>query len=88
MLGSSLADLRHRQCPVCAKEAGFRPCQRCKPNLPSLAEQNAAKITVELPENSVHGWLNVSRKKWPFRTEPVDDDKFRLGASGSQHSPD
>ena len=27
-----------------AEQAGFRPCKRCKPNQPSLAEQNAAII--------------------------------------------
>lgn len=28
-----------------AERAGFRPCKRCKPDQPSLAETNAAKIT-------------------------------------------
>jgi AraC family transcriptional regulator, regulatory protein of adaptative response / methylated-DNA-[protein]-cysteine methyltransferase len=28
-----------------AERAGFRPCQRCKPDGPSLAEQHAAKVT-------------------------------------------
>jgi len=28
-----------------AERAGFRPCKRCKPDQPSLAERNAAKIT-------------------------------------------
>jgi AraC family transcriptional regulator, regulatory protein of adaptative response / methylated-DNA-[protein]-cysteine methyltransferase len=28
-----------------AEQAGFRPCKRCKPNQPSLVEQNAAKVT-------------------------------------------
>ena len=28
-----------------AEQAGFRPCKRCKPNLPSLAEQRTAKVT-------------------------------------------
>src|SRR5215217_812655 len=28
-----------------AVKAGFRPCKRCKPKQPSLAEQNAAKVT-------------------------------------------
>jgi AraC family transcriptional regulator of adaptative response/methylated-DNA-[protein]-cysteine methyltransferase len=27
-----------------AEQAGFRPCRRCKPNQPTLAEQQAAKI--------------------------------------------
>jgi AraC family transcriptional regulator of adaptative response/methylated-DNA-[protein]-cysteine methyltransferase len=27
-----------------AEKAGFRPCKRCKPNEPSLAEQNGARI--------------------------------------------
>jgi AraC family transcriptional regulator of adaptative response/methylated-DNA-[protein]-cysteine methyltransferase len=27
-----------------AEKAGFRPCKRCKPNEPSLAEQNTARI--------------------------------------------
>src|ERR1700733_9717218 len=27
-----------------AEQAGFRPCKRCKPNQPSLREQNARKI--------------------------------------------
>lgn len=27
-----------------AEQAGFRPCQRCKPNQPPLAEQHAAKV--------------------------------------------
>ncbi|HEY6281732.1 MAG TPA: bifunctional DNA-binding transcriptional regulator/O6-methylguanine-DNA methyltransferase Ada [Burkholderiales bacterium] len=27
-----------------AERAGFRPCKRCKPNQPSLAEQHAAKV--------------------------------------------
>lgn len=27
-----------------AEKAGFRPCKRCKPNQPSLAEQRAAKV--------------------------------------------
>jgi AraC family transcriptional regulator, regulatory protein of adaptative response / methylated-DNA-[protein]-cysteine methyltransferase len=27
-----------------AEKAGFRPCKRCKPNQPSLAQRNAAKI--------------------------------------------
>lgn len=29
-----------------AEEAGFRPCKRCRPDRPSLAEQNASRITV------------------------------------------
>ncbi len=28
-----------------AEKAGFRPCKRCKPNQPGLAEQYAAKVT-------------------------------------------
>jgi AraC family transcriptional regulator, regulatory protein of adaptative response / methylated-DNA-[protein]-cysteine methyltransferase len=28
-----------------AEKAGFRPCKRCEPNQPSLAEQHAAKVT-------------------------------------------
>lgn len=28
-----------------AERAGFRPCNRCKPNQPSLAEQSAARVT-------------------------------------------
>jgi AraC family transcriptional regulator of adaptative response/methylated-DNA-[protein]-cysteine methyltransferase len=28
-----------------ASEAGFRPCKRCKPDQPSLAEQHAEKVT-------------------------------------------
>jgi AraC family transcriptional regulator of adaptative response/methylated-DNA-[protein]-cysteine methyltransferase len=28
-----------------AEKAGFRPCKRCKPDQPSLAEQHAAKVT-------------------------------------------
>src|SRR5215216_7274922 len=28
-----------------AEKAGFRPCKRCKPNQPSLAERRAAKVT-------------------------------------------
>ncbi|HYE34682.1 bifunctional DNA-binding transcriptional regulator/O6-methylguanine-DNA methyltransferase Ada [Methylocaldum sp.] len=28
-----------------AERAGFRPCQRCRPNQPTLAEQRVAKIT-------------------------------------------
>src|SRR5260370_38230809 len=28
-----------------AERAGFRPCKRCKPDQPSLAETNAANIT-------------------------------------------
>jgi len=28
-----------------AERAGFRPCKRCKPDQPSLAEQHAAKVT-------------------------------------------
>ncbi|SOD41477.1 bifunctional DNA-binding transcriptional regulator/O6-methylguanine-DNA methyltransferase Ada [Nitrosovibrio sp. Nv4] len=28
-----------------AEEAGFRPCKRCQPSRPSLAEQHAAKVT-------------------------------------------
>jgi AraC family transcriptional regulator of adaptative response/methylated-DNA-[protein]-cysteine methyltransferase len=28
-----------------AEAAGFRPCKRCKPDQPSLAEQHAAKVT-------------------------------------------
>ncbi|WP_024304172.1 bifunctional DNA-binding transcriptional regulator/O6-methylguanine-DNA methyltransferase Ada [Pseudogulbenkiania sp. MAI-1] len=28
-----------------AEQAGFRPCQRCKPDQPSQAEQHAAKVT-------------------------------------------
>lgn len=28
-----------------AELAGYRPCKRCKPDQPSLAEQNAAKVT-------------------------------------------
>src|SRR5918992_5941970 len=28
-----------------AERAGFRPCKRCKPDQPPLAEQHAAKIT-------------------------------------------
>src|SRR5689334_24922358 len=37
-----------------AERAGFRPCKRCKPNEPSVAEQQAAKITVvcRMIENS------------------------------------
>lgn len=37
-----------------AERAGFRPCQRCKPNQPSLAEQYAKTITTicRLIENS------------------------------------
>src|SRR6266481_3962156 len=27
-----------------AEDAGFRPCKRCKPNQPSLLEQQAAKV--------------------------------------------
>src|ERR1700734_3695813 len=27
-----------------AEQAGFRPCKRCKPNQPSIREQNAMKI--------------------------------------------
>jgi AraC family transcriptional regulator, regulatory protein of adaptative response / methylated-DNA-[protein]-cysteine methyltransferase len=27
-----------------AERAGFRPCKRCKPNEPTLAEQHAAKV--------------------------------------------
>lgn len=33
----------HRTCSD-AERAGFRPCKRCKPNQPSLAEQNVSKI--------------------------------------------
>ncbi len=28
-----------------AEQAGFRPCKRCKPDQPALAEQHAAKVT-------------------------------------------
>jgi AraC family transcriptional regulator, regulatory protein of adaptative response / methylated-DNA-[protein]-cysteine methyltransferase len=28
-----------------AERAGFRPCKRCKPNQPPLAEQHAATVT-------------------------------------------
>jgi AraC family transcriptional regulator, regulatory protein of adaptative response / methylated-DNA-[protein]-cysteine methyltransferase len=28
-----------------AEQAGFRPCKRCKPDQPSIAEQHAAKVT-------------------------------------------
>jgi AraC family transcriptional regulator of adaptative response/methylated-DNA-[protein]-cysteine methyltransferase len=28
-----------------AEKAGFRPCKRCKPNLPSLFDQHVAKVT-------------------------------------------
>src|SRR5712691_9432476 len=28
-----------------AEKAGFRPCKRCKPNLPSLLDQHVAKVT-------------------------------------------
>ena len=37
-----------------AERSGFRPCKRCKPNQPGLAEQNAAKIAkvCRLIENS------------------------------------
>ena len=28
-----------------AEKAGFRPCMRCRPNLPSLLDQQAAKVT-------------------------------------------
>jgi len=33
----------HQTCTD-AEKAGFRPCKRCKPNQPSVAEQNATKI--------------------------------------------
>jgi AraC family transcriptional regulator, regulatory protein of adaptative response / methylated-DNA-[protein]-cysteine methyltransferase len=33
----------HRTCED-AERAGFRPCKRCKPNRPGLAEQHAAKV--------------------------------------------
>jgi AraC family transcriptional regulator of adaptative response/methylated-DNA-[protein]-cysteine methyltransferase len=33
----------HQTCAE-AERAGFRPCKRCKPNQPSIHEQNAAKI--------------------------------------------
>lgn len=33
----------HESCAA-AEQAGFRPCKRCKPNLPSLRAEHAAKI--------------------------------------------
>lgn len=39
-----------------AERAGFRPCKRCKPDQPSLAEQHAARIAelCRLIENAAH----------------------------------
>ncbi|MGH7232506.1 MAG: bifunctional DNA-binding transcriptional regulator/O6-methylguanine-DNA methyltransferase Ada [Nitrospiraceae bacterium] len=39
-----------------AEKAGFRPCERCKPNQPPLVEQHAAKVTevCRLIEESEH----------------------------------
>jgi AraC family transcriptional regulator of adaptative response/methylated-DNA-[protein]-cysteine methyltransferase len=53
-----------------AEQAGFRPCKRCKPNQPPLAEQYAAKVTeaCRLIEASEHA-------------QNLDDLATRVGVS-------
>jgi AraC family transcriptional regulator of adaptative response/methylated-DNA-[protein]-cysteine methyltransferase len=38
------ANVRFYRTRAAAEAAGFRPCKRCKPDAPSLAEQNATKV--------------------------------------------
>ncbi|HET8622666.1 MAG TPA: bifunctional DNA-binding transcriptional regulator/O6-methylguanine-DNA methyltransferase Ada [Gemmatimonadales bacterium] len=38
-------NIRFHSTPEAAEAAGFRPCKRCKPDQPSLAEQHAEKVT-------------------------------------------
>ena len=38
-----------------AERAGFRPCKRCKPDQPSLAEQHAAKVAGVVPSHRERG---------------------------------
>ncbi|HUR95150.1 MAG TPA: bifunctional DNA-binding transcriptional regulator/O6-methylguanine-DNA methyltransferase Ada [Gemmatimonadales bacterium] len=38
-------NVRFHATRVDAERSGFRPCKRCKPDQPSLAEQHAAKVT-------------------------------------------
>jgi AraC family transcriptional regulator of adaptative response/methylated-DNA-[protein]-cysteine methyltransferase len=38
--------IRFHRSRVDAERAGFRPCKRCKPDQPSVAEQHAAKVTL------------------------------------------
>ncbi len=38
-------NVRFHQTREEAEQAGFRPCKRCRPDQPSLAEQSAAKVT-------------------------------------------
>jgi AraC family transcriptional regulator of adaptative response/methylated-DNA-[protein]-cysteine methyltransferase len=38
------ANVRFYETQAAAEAAGFRPCKRCKPDAPSLAEQQAAKV--------------------------------------------
>ncbi|MBL6749781.1 MAG: bifunctional DNA-binding transcriptional regulator/O6-methylguanine-DNA methyltransferase Ada [Nevskia sp.] len=38
-------NVRFHDTPQAAAAAGFRPCKRCRPDRPALAEQHAAKIT-------------------------------------------
>src|SRR6266404_7519153 len=47
-------NVRFHQTREDAQKAGFRPCKRCKPNEPSMAQQHAAKIAAAclLIENS------------------------------------
>ena len=37
-------NVRFHATRAAAEKAGFRPCKRCKPDQPSLAEQHAAKV--------------------------------------------
>jgi AraC family transcriptional regulator of adaptative response/methylated-DNA-[protein]-cysteine methyltransferase len=38
-------NVRFHETAQAAEDAGFRPCKRCKPHLPSQSKQNVAKIT-------------------------------------------